>query len=616
VTTPEQVQQLVTRLLAADRTLPWVVVSIGEGSSRPSLDASEIASATHEVAEVFTVATGELTYLLSDLLPDRLQVYGGAGRSYPVGFSVDTPPTESRLRFPHDNPGRATEQLISDALGHAHAAGLFAKSTDASHPASGTVSGFLAHNERALVALDNGSIATIWQEVTYPPVPLNWTLAQGQRIDGMLDPASRRLTVEQAAPTLPDLELAFPHHSVTLALVRTATGSEATLSLHPSIPMTISRPDVSSNPLDRVDALLSVGDVVAVRVVHLAGGALHLRLSDVDESEPLVAALALVPGGPPWLAADRPLPTEPDAAETTMPPIEDAPPAPADVAVQIPAGPSRPLPGPGQRHVELATQSDHPDHLDQPEPIDPPTQIAPATPDERRTALQSTQLSLTEAKARIRELEARLHELGGTDSQLAHLTELAHSATMRMRETLAESGDLQRKLDTAREEARVGRRALLSTRRSTPLPEPASTADRRQAWADDESWLRHEIYLAWVGRIGPADRASRPLPADFLVGPRFAPSALALDDSQFAKAMKAAVDVLTRLPGDTNGREVHALRTGQTGAAPELVREDGARCFRAYVEQNTAAARRLHFWRLTDGTIELSRVVTHDDMEP
>ena len=215
VTTPEQVQQLVTRLLAADRTLPWVVVSIGEGSSRPSLDASEIASATHDVAEVFTVATGELT-------------------------------TESRLRFPHDNPGRATEQLISDALGHAHAAGLFAKSTDASHPASGTVSGFLAHNERALVALDNGSIATIWQEVTYPPVPLNWTLAQGQRIDGMLDPASRRLTVEQAAPTLPDLELAFPHHSVTLALVRTATGSEATLSLHPSIPMTISRPDVSS----------------------------------------------------------------------------------------------------------------------------------------------------------------------------------------------------------------------------------------------------------------------------------------------------------------------------------------------------------------------------------
>lgn len=31
---------------------------------------------------------------------------------------------------------------------------------------------------------------------------------------------------------------------------------------------------------------------------------------------------------------------------------------------------------------------------------------------------------------------------------------------------------------------------------------------------------------------------------------------------------------------------------------------------------NVAGARRLHFWRLPDGTVELSRVVIHDDTRP
>jgi hypothetical protein len=31
---------------------------------------------------------------------------------------------------------------------------------------------------------------------------------------------------------------------------------------------------------------------------------------------------------------------------------------------------------------------------------------------------------------------------------------------------------------------------------------------------------------------------------------------------------------------------------------------------------NTPSARRLHYWRCPDGTIELSSVRLHDDMEP
>jgi hypothetical protein len=36
---------------------------------------------------------------------------------------------------------------------------------------------------------------------------------------------------------------------------------------------------------------------------------------------------------------------------------------------------------------------------------------------------------------------------------------------------------------------------------------------------------------------------------------------------------------------------------------------------RVSIEQNTPAARRMHFWQKPDGSVELIRVVTHDDME-
>jgi hypothetical protein len=34
------------------------------------------------------------------------------------------------------------------------------------------------------------------------------------------------------------------------------------------------------------------------------------------------------------------------------------------------------------------------------------------------------------------------------------------------------------------------------------------------------------------------------------------------------------------------------------------------------LQVNTPSARRLHFWRLLDGSVELGRIVLHDDVEP
>ena len=65
------------------------------------------------------------------------------------------------------------------------------------------------------------------------------------------------------------------------------------------------------------------------------------------------------------------------------------------------------------------------------------------------------------------------------------------------------------------------------------------------------------------------------------------------------------------------GSGLHGRQAPSAGAdTAQRVREDGSKCFRAAIEQNVASARRLHFWRLPDGSIELSRVVVHDDFKP
>lgn len=597
------VQQLAAGLHAADRDRPWVVVTSRFGSCEPDILVDQLTDDIGDVTRVFLLETGALTRELSELLPDRFQVYGGAGRSYPVGGDAFADLSRSKLRFGHGNARRATDQLVTDALAHAHQAGLFAQAPTSAIAVTGTVKGFLSAGSRALVDLADGGMATVWQELTYPPVALDWTLEPGQRIDGLLDVATRRLNIELETPGLAALAERFPHGSITLALVQHVSAQRAALALHPHVAMMITRPDISPNPLDKVDTLLSEGDVVAVRVVHLQTGALHLRLSDVDDDdEPVLPPLALVRNGPPWLRENRALvaPVEelPVVQPVETPPVETTP-------VETPPAPvpsSRPRPGPGAVHVVTA-----------PVPLQPPPPEPPAS----GAALQSTQLSLAEAKARIARLEAQLADAGASDSHHARLREQTHTSQLHLQDALAELGALRHTAADLRDDQRTQKRMLRESRR-TPAAVLATNQFelRREHWADAAGWVRHEIYLAWVDRVAPTDRAEWPLPTEYTLSNSFAESLAGLGDGQLSKAFKASVDVLTGLVKTLQGRQLHPLRQGHGPTAPGLVRSDGARCMRVAIEQNTAAARRLHYWQLPGGGIELARIVTHDDMEP
>ncbi len=609
------VEQLAAGLHDPARDRPWVVVTSRFGSREPDLLLDQLADEVGDVTRVFLLETGPLTRELSDLLPNRFQVYGGAGRSYPVGADALADIGRSRLRFAYGNARQATEQLVTDALAHAHQAGLFAHAPASATSVTGTVKGFLPGGSRALIELADGGLATIWQELTYPPVPLDWTLQRGQRIDGMLDLVTRRLNVELDKPSVAALAERYPHNSVTLALVQHVNANRAALALHPHAAIGVTRPDISPNPLDQVDTLLSEGDVVAVRVVHHQSGALHLRLTDVDDDEPVRPPLALVRNGPPWLRENRPLVALVEPLPTVEPPVEVAEALPggesgpaAETAETSPARtPSTgPLPGPGKVRV-LTAPAPAPSELDSPHP----------EPHASSAALQSTQLSLAEAKARIARLEARLAAAGAADSDLARLREQTHAAQLHLHDALVEVGTLRHTVAELRADQRSQKRMLRESRRTQPAPTVTNEFELRRAqWTDADGWVRHEIHLAWVDRVPPTDRAEWPLPDAYVLSDRFAESLGGLDGGQLAKAFKASVDVLTGRVKSLPGRALHPLRQGNGATAHDRVRSDGARCMRVAIEQSTSAARRLHFWMLPGGGIELSRIVTHDDMEP
>jgi hypothetical protein len=73
------------------------------------------------------------------------------------------------------------------------------------------------------------------------------------------------------------------------------------------------------------------------------------------------------------------------------------------------------------------------------------------------------------------------------------------------------------------------------------------------------------------------------------------------------------VERIARLLLDAPNSYGHPLRVADAGNAPQQIRAaDGAKAYRLYLQQGTPSARRLHYWQLADGHIELANVGVHD----
>ncbi|MDN6438766.1 MAG: hypothetical protein L0K27_04790 [Corynebacterium nuruki] len=128
---------------------------------------------------------------------------------------------------------------------------------------------------------------------------------------------------------------------------------------------------------------------------------------------------------------------------------------------------------------------------------------------------------------------------------------------------------------------------------------------------DDQ--LAEEIRLSWARNVDAPAKAGHPL--NYRFGDGFLASVaktVRADES----ARRKLPEVLAWIAAGYEERTArhHAYRAGTGGGAPQVIRyADGAKAFRVDLETSTAAARRLHYWKLPDGSVEFHSVNLHDD---
>ncbi|WP_043444249.1 hypothetical protein [Arthrobacter sp. L77] len=566
-------RELAEVLLDPDRQDPVVVLSTQQFTGDEGVDVEDLASMLGEDVTLWIVPNGPFTMALADLLPPRTQVFSDALRVYPAHLGWLDDPYQSPLhllRTPADIRTsielvlRDVEECLSLTRWGKHKEQTGGMVTTAVR--SGLVGAFLAEGSRAVIALDDGGRALIRQESLVPEVPTSWLLSPGQRVSGVFDPATNELRCALLGAS--GVAAHYPDGSLALGLVTSMSASRADIMLFPGAAFPLTVADVSTNDMDTLEDLLTLGEVLIVRIDRDAGR-LRLTMLDVDDDERVVPPPVLVAGGTPWLEYGRNLPSASEAR------TQETDTAGAGAGV--------------------------------------PTSVG----SDRGTALRDTQIALEAARAEIgilreERLQLRRDPLNSptirtqadADSQLlAGLEDELIRAERYNQQLQGQIKDLNDKLS--------GLRRKLRSSRSDSGKTSASPAFLTAA-----AQLEHDLYLAWVERIPATEKATHPL-GRYRLGQEFVPSLALLASDKRRKALKAVVDLLSAFDGPLQARDPHPLRVSSAGDSPTVMRAGGAEsCWRLSVEQGAEAARRLHYWRCADGLIELSRVVVHEDFRP
>lgn len=598
-----EARALAEHLCSSAREKPVLVVStLPEGRGRTAFDLDALAREAGQEVELYVIPNGTETYALAGALPPLTQVHGGAARLYPTDLSWMADCLRSRLYLARDEAeaGRSAADLMED-LGETAALRRLAATppgTVAPRRVRGRVEGVIGP-ARALVRGEDGDVRTVVLENSFPglDVPIGQVLVKGQEVSGVesvrgfLDLSG---SVRDGAVWLG----ALADGCVVLVRVRSVLADRMVVEPWPGVRVEVGLADVTSSDLDRLTDLFWEGSVARARVhrtgrvdtaargaravgIPVPGGRLRLTLSDVDDDDPLEAAPSLLAGGPPWLDEGEAPWERADGRGTGDP-------GAASVGIEW---------------VQAVLADDL--HGTGPAPSATPAGLAaavdPLEAARQRANRVAKELSVErEARVRLgRELVAVAQVLTAEQQARRLAEEEAVSLRNRVRELIEKNRRTRERVREPREPSGVGTRAR----------PPAAPV-----FAEPEDQLRHEVYLAWCRRIPPTDKARRPLPARWGVGPGFLDSLEGLEGVARDKVLDVVVEVLTDLARDIPGREMHALRVDAGGGSAQRTRDDGATAWRVSLQVKSPGARRMHFWRLPDGTVELSRVGHHDDL--
>jgi hypothetical protein len=170
---------------------------------------------------------------------------------------------------------------------------------------------------------------------------------------------------------------------------------------------------------------------------------------------------------------------------------------------------------------------------------------------------------------------------------------------------------LRRRLAVAEDQARAARATARDAARAARA---TSIADQPPVFSDPERQFRHDVWLHWLASVPEPERDQWPL-RKYVLGPEWLDSYFATPVGLRPKVLGVAVEVITRRATEITARDVRPHHSGSGGSGAENMSRpvDNARAWRCSVQIKTPQARRMMWWEIPGGTLELGRVALHDD---
>lgn len=575
------VAALAEALCAPTDMTPTLVVTAVNRTREIPLDLTRIADEVGDAAHLVTITDPDLTRTLTGLMPPGTTPYNGAARIYPAHdltwiqdcFAGD-------LLFANIRPDNGTRlagalatrllTMAENARGYEALDALAERSAGAAgedagpRPFRGEFTGASSATVGMITSPDAPGVGMLRVDLDAlrpgAPVVIGSVFADGDEVTGHFDASGAVVDVDgmrTVGQMAADLEVQHRYPAVVTGVV---AKSQVSVQVVPGLTSHLTQTGIDSS--------VSAGDVVTVQVQSVGErrGALKIVVGPVPDGAAVEDAPPLRVGGPAWVTL-KDAATDEDATDTgDTGDTGDA----GDADGGVPAGSVAELEG---LRARVPTLKKH---------------------------LRRMEDQIAELHRRLRTYDDERRFAWDENDRLEEENDLLRA---RLR-----SAGVALPAGVASGEAATTARAKKTEKRTVYTERPLMGDE-----FDTLYWqLFTEVQLCWARQVDAADKHAHPL--NFRYGDGFLVSVTrTVKDSEALrwKLPKVMAWVGCGLPERTTRH--HAYRDGEGGGAPQLVRDDGSKAFRVDLETKTAAARRLHYWRLPDGTVEFHRVGFHDE---
>lgn len=566
---------LVEEILDPRRLTSVLAVSVAAEQAEPLVDVDALRAELGSAATVRVVRTGPATWTLKRHLPAGLDVFGDAVRVWRPG-ALQAAEHPLVLLHPGVEPAGLVRRLRDLVGDHRTRAAVVSSVSDA-----GAV----------LLLADGSTVAVERHQITRHLLPAHLVLRAAQHVQVLLvGPDPGWATLRPVEPDPRDRLLTHYGPGAVLlgrVLARTAAGDHP-VELLPGV--------VGLVPADPTTPAWAEGEVVAVAILDR-----DLRLAP-RPAEPGVRAASLYPDGPPWLAQDP-------------------------LMAELPALPST-------REWSAQARHEQRDAAGQVDDLADLVRRAARAHDDARTLVAGVDDEVArlraEAAALRHELETDLVDLrqrvlrslaeehDAAEQLMLEAFETARAEIVRLRSLLADSDDARRTMRRELSDVRAveaGHRVELAKAREAVRRERDKAHELQReldAVVPPAERFSKAVRRAWLRQTTKADRVRYPW-REPVVGPSFLVSLDRLEGVGIDRVLEVCAEVVCGRAAERAGMQVHALRSSSGGGSGQRTRPDGARAFRVSLQVRSAAARRLHYWKLPDGRVELAQIGYHDD---